>query len=57
MSRDVKTPLAMIIRPSLSCIHWLEFAYKMNAVTSFCCDLILDAHYDICTSEMMLKMT
>ena len=29
----------------------------MNAVTSFCCDLILDVHYDIITSEMTLKMT
>ena len=23
----------MVIRPSLSCIHWLEFVYRMNAVT------------------------
>ena len=46
----------MIIKPSLSCIHWLEFVYRMNAVPSFCCDLILDVHYDIITSEMTLKM-
>ena len=29
----------------------------MNAVTSFCCDFILDVHIDIITSEMMLGMT
>ena len=27
-----------------------SFCYAM---TSFCCDLILDVHYDIITSEMM----
>ena len=45
------------VRPSLSCIHWLEFVYRMNAVASFYCDLILDVHYDIITSEMMFQMT
>ena len=39
----------MIIRPILSCIYWLEFAYRMNDVTSFYCDLILNVHNDITT--------
>ena len=30
------------------CLH------RMNAVTSFCCHIILDVHYDIITSEMMI---
>ena len=25
----------MISRPTLSCIHWLEFIHRMNALTSF----------------------
>ena len=55
--REIVFGSFMIIRLSLSCIHWLEFVYRMNAVTSFSCDLIFNVHYDIITSKMTLKMT
>ena len=37
LSQEMLRPFGnfMIIRPSVSRIHWLKFVYRINAVTSF----------------------